>query len=145
MDIEWKDLEKVYEMLDGVSMTAEEIKNTILTDIAEQIVYEARNILQSEGHIVTGQLLASIRILEQGENYVIVGSDKQHALWLEIGRGPVRPIKGKYLHWIDPDTGKDVFATYAGPTEPTHFFERAYLKVVGKINNLVVDKLEQGH
>lgn len=41
------------------------------------------------------------------------------------GRGPVRPINAKALHWIDPTTGKSVFAKYARGVPPLHIRENA--------------------
>lgn len=41
------------------------------------------------------------------------------------GRGPVRPVHAKALHWIDPKTGKDVFSMYSGPVAPRHIRENA--------------------
>jgi hypothetical protein len=41
------------------------------------------------------------------------------------GRGPVRPINAKVLHWIDPKTGKDVFSMYSGPVAPRHMRENS--------------------
>lgn len=43
------------------------------------------------------------------------------------GRGPVRPIHAKALHWIDPTTGKDVFAKYAKGVPPRHMRESAII------------------
>lgn len=45
--------------------------------------------------------------------------------YVNDGRGPVRPINAKVLHWVDPKTGEDVFAMYAGPTAPQHIRENA--------------------
>jgi hypothetical protein len=47
------------------------------------------------------------------------------------GRGPVRPVNAKVLHWIDPETGKDVFAMYSRGVPPVHMRENAIL-VVGQ-------------
>jgi hypothetical protein len=41
------------------------------------------------------------------------------------GRGPVRPVHAKVLHWIDPKTGKDVFSMYSGPVAPRHMRENS--------------------
>jgi len=41
-----------------------------------------------------------------------------YARWVIEGRGPVRPVRAKMLHWIDPDTGKDVFRKCVGPAPP---------------------------
>lgn len=41
------------------------------------------------------------------------------------GRGPVRPVEAKALHWVDPKSGADVFSKYSGPSAPRHMKERA--------------------
>lgn len=41
------------------------------------------------------------------------------------GRGAVRPVHAKALHWVDPKTGKDVFSKYSGPVAPRHIRENA--------------------
>lgn len=49
------------------------------------------------------------------------------------GRGPVRPIHAKALHWIDPITGKDIFAKFARGVPPRHIRENAILALGGII------------
>jgi hypothetical protein len=44
--------------------------------------------------------------------------------YVDGGRGPVRPIRAKALHWIGKD-GKDVFAMYAKGVAPRHIIIRA--------------------
>jgi hypothetical protein len=44
--------------------------------------------------------------------------------YVDGGRGPVRPIHAKALHWIGKD-GKDVFAMYAKGVAPRHIIIRA--------------------
>jgi hypothetical protein len=44
--------------------------------------------------------------------------------FVDKGRGPVRPINAKALHWIGED-GKDVFAMYAKGVPPRHIVDRA--------------------
>lgn len=41
------------------------------------------------------------------------------------GRGPVRPVHAKALHWVDPKSGKDVFSMYSGPVAPRHIRENS--------------------
>jgi hypothetical protein len=41
------------------------------------------------------------------------------------GRGAVRPVHAKALHWVDPKTGKDVFSMYSGPVAPRHIRENS--------------------
>ena len=43
---------------------------------------------------------------------------------LNDGRGPVRPVNAKVLHWVDAQ-GKDVFSRYSGPVAPRHIRENS--------------------
>lgn len=41
------------------------------------------------------------------------------------GRGPVRPVNAKVLHWVDPVSGKDIFSMFSGPVAPRHMRENS--------------------
>ena len=49
-------------------------------------------------------------------------------IYINNGRGPVRPVKAKVLHWLDAQ-GKDVFAMYAKGVPPTHIRENSIAAV----------------
>src|SRR3990167_7227680 len=115
--------------------------NDALQEIGDSIVSEARSNLQNNTNINSGTLLSSIRILEEGQNYIIVGSDIDYAEYIEYGRGPVRPINGEWLHWIDKQTGKDVFAKFAKATEPSPFLEPAVITHTSKFQDVVAEKV----
>jgi len=55
-----------------------------------------------------------------------------YARWVIEGRGPVRAKNKKMLHWIDPDTGKDVFRKSVGPAppHPVYFLSPGDLKEI---------------
>lgn len=98
--------------------------------LGETIVSEARSNLQNNTNISTGTLHASIMILDEGDDYIVVGTLEDYAGYIEYGRGPVRPLKeGGWLHWIDKTSGKDVFAKFANATEPSPFLEPAVISV----------------
>lgn len=67
---------------------------------------------------------------EAGKYTVSIYNDAQNAdgtyYWIYVnnGRGPVRPVNAKVLHWKDA-SGKDVFATYAKGVPPTHILENS--------------------
>lgn len=71
------------------------------------------------------------RLVEGGAIIALVFNDARspegtyYFKYVDRGRGPVRPIRAKALHWIDAKTGKDVFAKYAGPVAPRHIIARA--------------------
>ena len=52
-----------------------------LLKIAEQAIEIAKSIVPVD----TGRLRDSIRILEQGQNYVVIGSDVEYAIAIEFG------------------------------------------------------------
>ena len=64
----------------------------ILRETAELIIQEAKSNLQNNTNIDSGTLLASISIIEEGDNYISVGSMEPYAGYIEYGRGPVRPL-----------------------------------------------------
>jgi hypothetical protein len=69
--------------------------------------------------------------LKAGDVFAVVYNDARsedgtyYWTYVNDGRGPVYPKNAKVLHWIDPKTGNDVFARYAGPSAPRHIREKA--------------------
>ena len=125
-------------IVDNLNGWTWEVFHQLLLDI----VAEARHLLQQHGNIDGGTLLASVRILSEDptEMKAVVGSDVWYSIFIEFGRGPVRPLDPDgWLHWIDKDTGKDVFAKYAGPTEAMPFMEPAVILHTRKIRDVYVD------
>lgn len=111
--------------------------------LLEAIVSEAQSNLQNNMNINTGELLASIRILNEEGLKGEVGTDVEHAWYIEYGRGPVVPVHAKMLHWIDKDTGEDVFSMYAGPTEPMPFMEPAVIVHTEQFGDIAVHQLDR--
>ena len=112
--------------------------------LGETIVSEARSNLQNNTNISTGTLHASIMILEEGDDYIVVGTLEDYAGYIEYGRGPVRPLKeGGWLHWIDKSSGKDVFAKFANATEPSPFMEPAVVQHTMDFPDIYVTKVEK--
>src|SRR5262245_48455637 len=70
-------------------------------NLLESIVADARNNLQNNMSVVTGELLGSIKILYEQGYEGVVGTDSEYAHFVEFGRGPVRPVNAKVLHWKD--------------------------------------------
>lgn len=67
-----------------------------------------------------------------------------YARWVIEGRGPVRPKRARVLHWIDPDTGKDVFSKYSNPVppHPIYVLSAADLKEVeAALTRLVLERV----
>lgn len=110
--------------------------------LGEMIVSEARSNLQNNTNIDSGSLLSSIIILDEQKNMIIVGTNTEYAWYIEYGRGPIRPKDPDgWLHWIDKQTGKDVFAKFAKATEPSPFMEPAVINVTGRIDDIFFEQL----
>lgn len=116
----------------------------LLYETANKIIDEARSNLQNNTNIDSGTLLSSINILEDGDNYLVVGSKEPYAGYIEYGRGPIKPLKdGGWLHWIDKSSGKDVFAKFANATEPSPFLEPAVVIHTDMFPDLYVKSTEE--
>lgn len=116
----------------------------ILYEVANKIIDEAKSNLQNNTNIDSGTLLSSIGILEEGDKSITVGSNEPYAGYIEYGRGPIRPLDPDgWLHWIDKDTGKDVFAKFAKATEPSPFMEPAVIIHTKMFGDLVLEQSEE--
>lgn len=114
---------------------------TYLQEAADKVVNVARNNLQNNTNISRGDLLSDIRVLEISKDgsEVTVGTTLFYSVYIEYGRGPVRPLKpGGVLHWVDKDTGEDVFAKFARETEPSPFMEPAVIEVMSDYPEIVI-------
>lgn len=130
------------EVLEQTDLAIQLVEATIaekLQKIVELIIIEAKSNLQNNRALVTGDLMNSLKVFEEGKYTIEFGSDKDYAYWVEYGRGPVFPVNKKVLHWIDPETGKDVFARYSGPTQGIHFMESAILKCMPLLGEFLRD------
>ena len=144
VDISSFGFEKTQDVLSYIKNNFDKDFMTSLHILCETIVAEARSNLQNNTNINTGDLLSSIRIIDEGDDYIIIGSDKEYAGYIEYGRGPVRPLKeGGWLHWIDKTTGKDVFAKFANAVEPSPFMEPAVVKHMIDFPDIYVTNTEK--
>ena len=111
-----------------------------LVILGDDIISEARSNLQNNAHVYTGELNASIGILESGKNYIVVGTQLPYAWYIEYGRGPVRPINAKFLHYFTKD-GKEVFSKFSKATEPSPFLEPAVILKTQRFSDVVVEQV----
>jgi hypothetical protein len=88
----------------------------------------------------TAQIEARINAVQAGgpiraNIYNLAHSSDGTYYWNMVnnGRGPVRPVHAKVLHWIDPKTGKDVFSMYSGPVAPRHIRENSLAAIANAI------------
>ena len=94
--------------------------------LGERIAYAGENIMVSEVPVRSGSLQQSIHHEQTGSSTWFVGTDVFYAYYVENGRGVVKPVRKKVLHWID---GGDVFAKRAGPAKANDFVGRTAAKL----------------
>jgi methionine synthase II (cobalamin-independent) len=121
----------------GIAKSAEEVTEEWLHKIADQIVYDIKSEMQNNMHVTTGELLGSVQVFEYAPDYVIVGSDSDHAYYFEFGRGKVRPVHKKMLRWIDKETGEEVFAKEAKEFPGTHLMTTVVNKHASEFKLLI--------
>ena len=71
-------------------------------------------------------------INEDLDNGGSIWSQAGYSQALEFGRGEVRPVYAKALHWVDAN-GKDVFTMRSGPARPYPFFVPVKEVLLGRI------------
>ena len=143
ISIESKGFENNEDLLKYIRDNIDSHNQEMLKLLGDSIVAEARSNLQNNTNINTCDLLTSIRILDEGDDYIIVGTDSDYASYIEYGRGPVRPLKeGGWLHWVDK-SGKDVFAKFANATEPMPFLEPAVVSMTKDFTQLYIGATEE--
>ena len=113
-----------------------------LEKLGEDIKSEARSNLQNNAHVYTGELNASIDILERGDHYIVVGTRLPYAGYIEYGRGPVRPVNAKVLHYFTKD-GKEIFSKFSKATEPSPFLEPAVIIKTAKFQDVAAEQLHK--
>jgi hypothetical protein len=67
-------------------------------------------------------------------------NDADYASYWFEGRGAVTPTNKKFLHWVDPVTGADIFTKYSSPTMP----HTEIIHVLDNWLNSHADKILQG-
>ena len=81
MSIKW-DGQKGINFLNQIqNVTVPQALEATLLKSAEEAVRIARELVPVD----TGRLRDSIRILEKGQNYIVIGSDVEYAIFVELG------------------------------------------------------------
>lgn len=140
---EAKNIAQAQRMLLGIHQTVEDLTKKMVHSIGDTIVKDIKDQLETEGHNVTYDLSEKTQVFEYGEDYVVLGSDSDHAWVFEYGRGPVRPVFKKALRWYDKATGKPVFARYAKAFPGTLMFTKTIEKHASPLGLLVTNKCRQ--
>jgi hypothetical protein len=141
LEVKTKGLKASSKYISDLIANTDKNLNDALHIIGESIVDQARSNLQTNTNINSGTLLSSIRILDEGKNFIVIGTDLDYAEYIEYGRGPVVPINGEWLHWIDKQTGKDVFAKFAKAVEPMPFLEPAVISNTSKFQDVITENV----
>ena len=94
--------------------------------------------IASNGSIGTMNLINSIEIEEQSDTSYLVGTTITHfyPLCVEKGRGEVRPVYAKVLHWFTL-SGNEVFSMYSSPASPRPFVKPAYEQTSSEAGDIV--------
>lgn len=126
------------------AVTALETMKTELTKGASDCIEEIGNLdrsfqefyINSNASVVTGALLNSIDSTSLDDNTYEVGTLIEHfyPLCVEFGRGEVRPVNAKILHWVQD--GKDVFSMYSSPSTPKPFAQPAFNDTVSRVDSV---------
>lgn len=90
----------------------------------------------------SGGLLSSIEIEEESETSFIIGTNITHfyPLCVEFGRGEVRPVRAKALHWFTL-SGDEVFSKYSSPAPPRPFVKPAYEETSDRAVDIVKEEI----
>ncbi len=142
-----KDKQKTDQMINGIRKTLDSTIEGLLSNLAEQIIYEAKNNIQQNQNINSGDLLSSIDVLERdpSNHSITIGSTLFYAHYIELGRGEIFPVNKEFLSWIDKRTGKRVFAKHAKATEPQPFLEPAVILATSKFKDISIEKIDRNN
>ena len=89
-----------------------------------------------------GGLLKSIEIEEESETSYVVGTNITHfyPLCVEKGRGEVRPIYKKFLHWYTL-SGDEIFSKYSSPAPARPFVKPAFEEASNRASDIVKEAI----
>ena len=125
------------------------VMKAVSKSMAEDLQTEIKRQIQTDTGYATGELVSSIQIQPAGTGYEVY-SDKEYAPYLEYGTGlfatfgpktRIIPTKAKALSWIDPRTGKRVFAKSVKGITPRFFFTKSLDLVQAKYRNDITRKI----
>lgn len=105
-----------------------------LQDYEHNTVQQCKDIMTEEVPVGnTHQLKMSVRVIALGGHSYEIGAYKDYASYVNDGRGPVRPVTKRSLHWVDPKYG-EVFTKYAAPSRPNDFKGRTLRRWIAYLN-----------
>ena len=107
-------------------------------NIAKRVKSLQELAIATNSTMATMNLLNSIEIEKNSDTSYLVGTTITHfyPLCVEKGRGEVRPIYAKVLHWFTL-SGKEVFSMYSSPAPPRPFVKPAYEQTLSEAEEIV--------
>lgn len=117
------------------------VSENLLPIFAFDIIATAKSNLQNNASVYSGELNASLGILQQDSESILVGTTKPYAGIVERGRGAIRAGAGKILHFFLKD-GTEIFAKSVGPARPRPFFEPAVIEALKRFKRTLKEYLE---
>ena len=114
VEITLPDHERIYRQISDLPTVSDQVLYRTMQLYAEELAGRMREKTPSN----LGHTRASIEVREEGPLHFGIGSySRGHILrWLDLGRGPVRPVTKKALHFFIGD--EEVFSMYSRATEP---------------------------
>jgi len=111
---------------DRIGIAADAWENHIEDTLGPAVVEE----VQAQAPVLTGALRASTvryNVADGGDAMPVlrVESIADYSGIVHAGRGEVRPVNARVLHWFDHLTGKDVYSMRSGPVAPNPYIVRA--------------------
>lgn len=116
-------------------MTIAELRAKI-DRIRDEAPQEGVRIMKEEvhRHSKTGTLENSIDAAPIGTDTWSIGTSLYYATYIQNGRGPVRPVNRKALHWIEDG---NVFAMRAAPVKADDFCGRTATRLRAFIHSII--------
>lgn len=132
---------------EDVGLVLKAVSESLANDIKEEI----QRLIDMETGYATGELRNSIQVKEEDGGFIVY-SDAKHAPFLEYGTGLfvspghgqphlIKPTNKSALSWIDPRTGKRVFAKSVKGIKPRFFFNKSLDLVQAQYNNDVTRRV----
>jgi hypothetical protein len=132
--------EQADKQLEKLTSDAKKRYGTYLENLADRIISEARSNLQNDQHVVTGDLVASVGILEDNEGKeIVVGTPLAYGAIIEDGRPEIKPVHAKALHWFDKD-GNEVFAKSSKAVEASPWLLPACISQIRNLPRIWMDQ-----
>lgn len=108
-------------------------KNVILEAVRSEAPVGKAKQLDLFGGVGESQSLAtslkSRAIGRLGMARIEVSSKLHYSVIVKEGHAEIRPVNAQALHWVDPDTGEDIFRMVSGPVPPNPYPQRGWDKV----------------